>query len=550
MRPDEHTSWRLPQCMSCKKPWDDTFIRNKFPKSFVEGELKSFMKAWLIDHEKTFLQDTVAQVEREVSRKREFQAIQTLRECLNEEKHKLKVLQSEKKDNTIFSKEKRANLREAKKKNEDIDSITELLEKCKLQETTFTTKIEKTKYNIKKLQLTLLDDERKYYYGENGDEEKKERATFIKPCPVNDCKGFLSNKYKCGLCTTYCCSDCFEIIGKLQGDDDSSFKALKDKHKCDPANVETAKMIRKECKPCPKCGVQIFRISGCNQMWCTSCHTAFDFVSGKVDTGLVHNPHYAQYMREQREGQGEVVRGERRVAFDPCAEAIGQQQFLAKFQKIRTQSSAMSHGSSYMYRLRNFFGYNTIPDKAQKQLDITHEIIDKACKLAGDIERWNNHLLAHHRSRQYDQRLTNEIRKKYVKNEYDEKQWQVQAMRKYKQLTYDNHIADITQTFVQISRDILRQILEQIDMMELDAKEFCAAYGFQLRTGTKKIYLTGATMEVFKEPLKQLEGFITYMNGYIKDLSVKNGYSSYYQMKFVYPDYLLWGLVSSKSEDE
>ena len=37
--------------------------------------------------------------------------------------------------------------------------------------------------------------------------EEKEKKVFIKKCPVNDCEGFLSSSWKCGVCSTWVCPD-------------------------------------------------------------------------------------------------------------------------------------------------------------------------------------------------------------------------------------------------------------------------------------------------------------------------------------------------------
>ena len=142
----------------------------------------------------------------------------------------------------------------------------------------------------------------------------------------------------------------------------------------------------------------------------------------------------------------------------------------------------------------------------------------------------NNHIAAHHRHVTYDQTITSEIRKKYVRNEYDEKQWQIQAMRKYKQLTYDNHIADITQTFAQISRDILRDVLQQLTIIQIDASTFNRTYNMLLTW--KNVYLIESADELIEEAYGKMRGFINYINTYIMDLSEKNGYTYYPQMYF------------------
>ena len=37
---------------------------------------------------------------------------------------------------------------------------------------------------------------------------------FIKKCPVGDCEGYLSTSWKCGVCNTKVCPECFVIKNK------------------------------------------------------------------------------------------------------------------------------------------------------------------------------------------------------------------------------------------------------------------------------------------------------------------------------------------------
>lgn len=122
----------------------------------------------------------------------------------------------------------------------------------------------------------------------------EERREFIQKCPNGDCRGFLSTQWKCGLCNMWTCSDCHEVTGATR----TSVIA----HACEPDKLATAKLITNETKPCPKCGVRLYKISGCNQMWCTSCNDcAFDWVTGKIEK-VIHNPHYFEYQRRINNG--------------------------------------------------------------------------------------------------------------------------------------------------------------------------------------------------------------------------------------------------------
>jgi hypothetical protein len=68
---------------------------------------------------------------------------------------------------------------------------------------------------------------------------------------------------------------------------------------CDENDVKSWALIKETSVACPKCGTSIQKVSGCNQMWCTvqNCNTAFDWATGKVINGPIHNPHYHDFLR-------------------------------------------------------------------------------------------------------------------------------------------------------------------------------------------------------------------------------------------------------------
>ena len=113
----------------------------------------------------------------------------------------------------------------------------------------------------------------------------EERRKFIKKCPLEDCKGFLSTQWKCQLCEKHICRHCYE-------------EKVGDQHQCDPDTVQTVEAIEKDSKGCPNCGILISRISGCQQMWCPECHCAFNWNTLRLETGVIHNPHYFAFMRQ------------------------------------------------------------------------------------------------------------------------------------------------------------------------------------------------------------------------------------------------------------
>jgi hypothetical protein len=153
------------------------------------------------------------------------------------------------------------------------------------------TELEIQKLFSKVAKLQKLQTDKKYFidYGHHRGEdyEKTEKKKFMRACPKNDCEGFLSSSWKCGACNVWVCKDCHELIG------DSKEEA----HECDANILASAQLLKKETKPCPSCASSIFKISGCDQMWCTQCKIAFSWNTGKKVRGHVHNPHYYDWIK-------------------------------------------------------------------------------------------------------------------------------------------------------------------------------------------------------------------------------------------------------------
>jgi ribosomal protein S27AE len=237
-------STRDAACMSCKKEWTRAVLVGKLGQSFVNTEYKRHRENVLMDREHGRLLEAMPYAEREILTKR-----------VNDERRE--------RENQGMS-------------DEEIEKELEPLQK----------RISELYAEINRMRPILPVQPV---------QEPKPARKFVRKCPVNECRGFLTSDWKCGLCNNETCKKCSEI------------KQTKKQHTCDPNNVETTKLLAKDTKPCPKCGSGIFRISGCNQMFCTECHTTFDWKTGEIDKGVVHNPHYFEYIRRTgRQPQNEV----------------------------------------------------------------------------------------------------------------------------------------------------------------------------------------------------------------------------------------------------
>lgn len=246
-------------CMECKKIWSIDFQYSILPKSWINKTLYDYMSEVLYGVEKARLIEDQEGAIREKNR-RDY--IKKRTRYINEI-HGLNGLKRDKKKARRSTSDK-----EMKKK--------------------YTKEINEIEEKIKELGI-ITDKIREEYYGLTGETLSKERKVFEKKCPMMGCEGYLSTRWKCGICETNVCNNCEE----KKGDD----------HECDNNTMESLKLIKKDSKACPKCSSLIYKINGCDQMWCTQCKVAFSWRTGNVVTGgTIHNPHYIEFMRERGGG--------------------------------------------------------------------------------------------------------------------------------------------------------------------------------------------------------------------------------------------------------
>lgn len=111
--------------------------------------------------------------------------------------------------------------------------------------------------------------------------QDKSKTIFIFRC--TECEfGFIDKNYICNSCKKQFCNKC-----------------LKEKHEneCNDGDIKTAELIYKDTKPCPNCYTRIYKISGCNQMFCTYCKKGFDWRTGEIIENNFHNPHRMEWLR-------------------------------------------------------------------------------------------------------------------------------------------------------------------------------------------------------------------------------------------------------------
>ncbi len=133
------------------------------------------------------------------------------------------------------------------------------------------------------------------------------QVVVLRGCPGEGCRGFLDEKWVCGVCDLSVCSHCHVGLADDEAVEERHGAGAVDEapegkrwHICNPDQIATARLLARDTKPCPKCKALISKIDGCDQMWCTQCQTAFSWETGQVEEGRVHNPHYYEWMRRNK----------------------------------------------------------------------------------------------------------------------------------------------------------------------------------------------------------------------------------------------------------
>jgi len=266
--------------------------------------------------------------------------------------------------------------------------------------------------------------------------DKEDKARFVRQCPADGCRGFLSTQWKCGICERWTCPDCHELKGYNRDCD----------HQCDPNNVETAKMLAKDSKPCPKCQSLIFKVEGCDQMWCTQCHTAFSWKTGKLEKNI-HNPHYYEWQRKN----GGIERNPGDVE---CGRELRHQT------TVRIQTMAEKH--SDLHKLEQTEYTNWHNGKKEKRVVIKYsDNVNKICNIIRNIIHNNETELPNF---QTDYVIRNQdLRIRYLENSISEHEFKILIQRNDKKNRKNTEIAQVLQLANTTVTDIVYRIIDNLE---------------------------------------------------------------------------------------
>lgn len=190
---------------------------------------------------------------------------------------------------------------------------------------------------------------------------RQKTNNFVRACPGEDCRGYLDIRWKCGLCNKQACKECHQIV------DNAST------HECNPDDVATAKLLDADTKPCPKCSTGIFKIAGCDQMWCTQCHTAFDWKTGNIESNI-HNPHYFEYLRRTNGAGAPRNQGDHYVCGETITNGLARSIWL-QLQHFGRERELISRTIETTLHLRDVELRKYRTDQAENNLELRIEYL-------------------------------------------------------------------------------------------------------------------------------------------------------------------------------
>ena len=264
-----------------------------------------------------------------------------------------------------------------------------------------------------------------YLLGRRNPNNIKERSVFIKACTDSECRGFLSSQWKCGICEKWTCPTCHVLKGV---DNDEP-------HECNPDNVLTASLINNDTKSCPTCGTGIFKIDGCDQMFCTQCNTSFSWKTGRIETNHIHNPHYFEWLRRNGGEQAHAENNENRN----CRENTIDNQF------IRLLTNVLN-----CLRLKSSGTYAEINELKIKLYEYC-ENITHLHRVQFPYYQFNN-----------NQRNNEELRIQYMRNMITEEKFKLQIQQIDKKYQKMSEISNILNMVIVTTTDIIHRFYNEM----------------------------------------------------------------------------------------
>ena len=180
----------------------------------------------------------------------------------------------------------------------------------------------------------------------------------------------------------------------------------------------------------------------CSQMFCTECHTAFDWNTGLIETKNIHNPHFYEWQRQNNNGVAPRVPGD-----DPCGFNNNIPSFRLITKTLSERGQVFKHSSNSHRALVH--AYMVLINMFPAQVGVAQNT---------------------------------DLRVKYLMKEIDEDTWFKTLKIRQKKAEKDHDVHQVLEMFIATFRDIFNTFIEgQILNLESTVEELRSYVNKQLQ---------------------------------------------------------------------
>lgn len=230
-------------------------------------------------------------------------------------------------------------------------------------------------------------------------------------------------------------------------------------------------------------------VKNCDQMWCTQCHTAFSWKTGKIET-TIHNPHFYEWQRQN----GTVVRNPNDIE---CGRELRQ--------------NTVSLINTVAVKHLNLCTIERVEKTKYKEAYNKYTYDDSIIIINKIIENnIHNNFVEIRTFRTNHEELNEDLRVKYLLNEINEEEFKIHIQRNDKKHKKNNEVLQIIQLSNIALTDIIYRLLDYL-------------------TNTADLK---PSVEIYQNEINEL---IIYCNNILKDIAFTYG-----TVQYIFDEYFLF----------
>lgn len=271
--------------------------------------------------------------------------------------------------------------------------------------------------------------------------------------PVSATTGATARRCYCAVCDVDICEKCHVQLNETE-------TPLHHRvHVCQEEDVLAVRTMLRTTRPCPQCASRIERAAGCSQMWCTKCHCAFDWNTGRIidqRREMLHNPHLHDYLNNVYRARYEPVDG--RAAGDGD-DGGGDAELFGPDNYEPTDCGAPPHVNTFYQYSRLRTNRRRRDNKLDLNLRVIGAYLRSVYHIADTLERQFLYVYPAMHWDEDKRFVANlDIRFKFLTGAIDRSRYEKSLYQRHLKLLHAKQVRDVCRLVVGVSGDILHRL--------------------------------------------------------------------------------------------